>query len=1724
MLRYQANLQAPTNHISKVSSIAISPNMKRIAVANADKIVALYDENFVKKDKIATKAAEKNSKNYIIRAIEFSPDSTILAVAQSDSIIYGYKIGAEWGEKKSICTKILTNSSITCMNWPKGMPHEIFFGTADGQVKIGYIKNHKAQTLYSTNSYVVSICSDKNSKFILTGHLDCTIYIYNIESQTFKKLTTAGSVPYALGFGKHIAYAGNDGIVTFIDKNSNIIQKFDYTTNDSLRDFTGAYFNPIGENLVLANYSRFLIFNYDSRNQEWIEKGFFDIQNYYTITAGCWKPDGTKFFTGNLCGSVDVLDISIKKMKFKGKFELSYISPSKVKIVSLEKGTQAVITSNRGLEIVKIDIVKDRYVIAETSNTLLLGDIIHDKSSEIEWIGSGNEKFEFTDRNICWITNAGEISVVEFGVNEILGNFRTEYVSRGLISAVIKQDKDHTKKFIAYLLDLHTICILNLHTRITEATIDHDCTILSLSFNCNGTKLLFKDKKRGLYLFNLLTGEKQTLLTYSGFYGWIPDSDVIVAQNKESLNVWYSSDSPDKKTTIPVKGTVSSIKCDKKIGVIVQDGNIENFTPLDDLLIKFGYALENKELGDCLAVLENRNDAETEGHWRTLLRAALDEQNYFIVERCYAGLKDMARAKYFRKINNIIRKLIKEGETMESAVKNYEVQARLAMLEGHFIKAENIYLEKEEVEKAIQMYQDLHKWDDSLRIAEKMRSSDYETLKNSYYDWLIQTGQEAKAAEIKEKEGNYVKAIELYLTANLPVKAVNIIIQYGIQEHEDIVAKTTQSLTKMDNYDKIGELHEHYGNYQKALEYYDKGKAYSKAIDLAKRNSPELITALHEKWGDFLMAENQKENAIYHFIEAGAVIKAVEAAISARQWSKAIQLLSSLSDSENIYYCVKIAEQLEESKQYELAEKYYIKADKIEESFKMYIKHDKVKDAIRVVKDNMKEEDMKELLIKYAKSLESEGDCEMAEKLYIEIKKPELAIKMYKTQGNWDRMLRLFAYYRPENLKEAHLLIARKLEEEGNYEKAKQHYIETGMWSHAVDMYEKRRMFEDCIRICKNYASDRDTVERAKRWGEIIGEHELIKLLKKTNLTDSLIDYLCEKAKFEEAFKVADTAKHKLADVHLSYAMHLEDEKRYKEAEQHYLQANKYDQVVSMYLDIRDYHLAIAVASQHDPALLPSIYIQQGNDYYENGDLEKMEMCFINAGKPELAVNAFAKMGNYGEALRIARKHCPHLVTELTHNMQTIGNNIEDLNGEQLLQQAKLWEDNRDWEKALEVYLEITTDHFDNHGDLERIWDKAVQIAYNFVKNRYAEVVKIVCKRLREINSFELAADYYLGINMYEEAVKCYVAANSFDRARHALKQVADPEKEEELKNIVDLQFKKYLKSKGDAEQLVGHEAVKEGLEVMIERGDWAQALTVAKSKSQELLEFYLIKFINSALTAGKFSDIVSTLTKFGMPQNPAHLNLYRKIITETLSISEQKEVSELKSVLYNFMQNMDPNNFHSDVRQEFERYMLASHLIQLQGIYRKHDIKSLYVLTTLSIVRFADVLSMDKPFHEAGTALKESGNEVQAFMFFNRYLDIFDYIEDPNNNYLEDNEEFKKTDFPALEKLAVPTQNMITDEERNQIRDWLLQVSIKRSTDLKLETRSCMNCSQNIYHNNLECPFCEYKVDSCSLTGAPIDNSDSTNCKHCRAKFNNKSLKEYTKHFSHCPWCSKNL
>ena len=58
---------------------------------------------------------------------------------------------------------------------------------------------------------------------------------------------------------------------------------------------------------------------------------------------------------------------------------------------------------------------------------------------------------------------------------------------------------------------------------------------------------------------------------------------------------------------------------------------------------------------------------------------------------------------------------------------------------------------------------------------------------------------------------------------------------------------------------------------------------------------------MEEEWGDYLVANKQLDAAINHYIEAGRTVKALDAAVNARQWKKATQIIQVCTTSLNTH-------------------------------------------------------------------------------------------------------------------------------------------------------------------------------------------------------------------------------------------------------------------------------------------------------------------------------------------------------------------------------------------------------------------------------------------------------------------------------------------------------------------------------------------------------------------------------------------------------------------------------------------------------------------------------------------------------------------------------------------------------------------------------------------------------------------------------------------------------
>ena len=79
---------------------------------------------------------------------------------------------------------------------------------------------------------------------------------------------------------------------------------------------------------------------------------------------------------------------------------------------------------------------------------------------------------------------------------------------------------------------------------------------------------------------------RSTLLSFSSYVQWVPNSDVVVGQNRNNLCVWYSIATPDKVTIYQIKGDVEEIERNGgKTEVIVDEGMHTASYQLDEALI-----------------------------------------------------------------------------------------------------------------------------------------------------------------------------------------------------------------------------------------------------------------------------------------------------------------------------------------------------------------------------------------------------------------------------------------------------------------------------------------------------------------------------------------------------------------------------------------------------------------------------------------------------------------------------------------------------------------------------------------------------------------------------------------------------------------------------------------------------------------------------------------------------------------------------------------------------------------------------------------------------------------------------------------------------------------------------------------------------------------------------------------------------------------------------------
>jgi intraflagellar transport protein 172 len=100
---------------------------------------------------------------------------------------------------------------------------------------------------------------------------------------------------------------------------------------------------------------------------------------------------------------------------------------------------------------------------------------------------------------------------------------------------------------------------------------------------------------------------------------------------------------------------------------------------------------------------------------------------------------------------------------------------------------------------------------------------------------------------------------------------------------------------------------------------------------------------------------------------------------------------------------------------------------------------------------------------------------------------------------------------------------------------------------------------------------------------------------------------------------------------------------------------------------------------------------------------------------------------------------------------------------------------------------------------------------------------------------------------------------------------------------------------------------------------------------------------------------------------------------------------------------------------------------------------KQLHYKLCVSLLRYTAEIRVDQAFYDAGMAARAMGNDHMAFILLNRYLDLYDAIDDPDSASLE-NGQFQGTDIPSPYDVPLPEKNFLPADQKDEVGDWVLQ------------------------------------------------------------------------------------
>ena len=245
------------NEDSRIVGIAWSQDYKKIAVVYDNENIDLFDDqgNFI--ENFQTKIEGKKTTQ--IGQIFINPQRTELAIVKSDNTLSKLRLGPNWMEKKIYSSLTFQEGAkYSCMMWSKT---KMLLGLSNGDVVI-FKEAIEVLHRHQKKLPCISISSSSEEDYIIFGHEDKTISIYDTKNKSNKEFTHSCMPNYLVwGEESRILIAGKESKVVQIYDNSvgNIIQKLDHSKDEDFYQF--CCISETKGAIALGNFNSFYVYS-----------------------------------------------------------------------------------------------------------------------------------------------------------------------------------------------------------------------------------------------------------------------------------------------------------------------------------------------------------------------------------------------------------------------------------------------------------------------------------------------------------------------------------------------------------------------------------------------------------------------------------------------------------------------------------------------------------------------------------------------------------------------------------------------------------------------------------------------------------------------------------------------------------------------------------------------------------------------------------------------------------------------------------------------------------------------------------------------------------------------------------------------------------------------------------------------------------------------------------------------------------------------------------------------------------------------------------------------------------------------------------------------------------------------------------------------------------------------------------------------------------------------